>query len=126
MLPFVHALRAARSVPLAELASAVGPDTALVAFSLVQSATGEVADAAAITAAAARHGALTSVRRDGGGLMPVIAGAFDVRRLATRTRAVRAARRGVPDAPPGAGRAAEPGARGWYAGDDPWVAVLRR
>lgn len=44
-------------VPLAELAGAVGPDTWLVAYALVQSATGEVGDAAAVRTAAREHGA---------------------------------------------------------------------
>ena len=43
-----------RHVPLARLAEAIGPRTWLVAFSLVQSATGEIADADAVIAAAAR------------------------------------------------------------------------
>ena len=42
-----------RHVPIAELADAVGPDTWMVAFALVSSSTGEVADAAAVAAAAA-------------------------------------------------------------------------
>ena len=61
VLPFAHAGRGIRLriAPLDELADAITADTWLVAFSLVQSATGEVADAAAIRAAAARHGART-------------------------------------------------------------------
>src|SRR3546814_645187 len=61
MLPFAHAGRGVRlrSVPLSDLAAAIGPDTWLVAFSLVQSATGEVADAAEIVAAARTAGART-------------------------------------------------------------------
>lgn len=47
-----------REVPLAGLAEAVGPDTALVAVSLVQSSDGAVADLDPVTAAARRHGAL--------------------------------------------------------------------
>ncbi|WP_353828851.1 aminotransferase class V-fold PLP-dependent enzyme [Agromyces sp. SYSU T0242] len=50
-----------RHVPIAALADEVRPTTWLVAFSLVQSATGEVADAAAVTAAARAAGALTLV-----------------------------------------------------------------
>jgi selenocysteine lyase/cysteine desulfurase len=46
-----------RHVPLAALADEVGPDTWLVAYSLVQSSTGELSDAAAISAAARTHGA---------------------------------------------------------------------
>lgn len=48
-----------RYAPLGELAEAVTERTSLVAYSMVQSATGEVADAAAIRAAARDHGALT-------------------------------------------------------------------
>ncbi len=44
-------------VPLAGLAEAVGPGTWLVAYALVQSATGEVADAAAVGSAARAHDA---------------------------------------------------------------------
>ncbi|MFI5621048.1 aminotransferase class V-fold PLP-dependent enzyme [Streptomyces sp. NPDC051567] len=46
-----------RLVPLELLAEAVGPDTALVAFSAVQSADGRAADLAAVRAATAGHGA---------------------------------------------------------------------
>lgn len=48
-----------RHVPVAELAATVSERTALVAYSLVQSATGERADAAAIRDAASRVGART-------------------------------------------------------------------
>ncbi|MEO6512571.1 MAG: aminotransferase class V-fold PLP-dependent enzyme [Nocardioides sp.] len=44
-------------VPLAGLAEAIGPETWLAAYALVQSATGEVADAASIRSAAASSGA---------------------------------------------------------------------
>ncbi len=44
-------------VPLAGLADAIGPDTWLVAYALVQSATGEVADAAAVRSASRMHDA---------------------------------------------------------------------
>ena len=50
-----------RQVPLAGLADAVGPGTALVAVSSVQSADGARADLAAVTEAARAHGALTLV-----------------------------------------------------------------
>ncbi len=46
-----------RQVPLAELAGAVGPDTWMVAYALVSSSTGELADAAAVSAAARAAGA---------------------------------------------------------------------
>ena len=46
VLPFLHAGRdlRVRTVPLHALAESLSPETALVAFSIVQSATGEVAD----------------------------------------------------------------------------------
>ncbi|MBK0420211.1 aminotransferase class V-fold PLP-dependent enzyme [Leucobacter sp. CSA1] len=50
-----------RYAPVDGLAAAIGPDTSLVAFSLVQSAGGEVADHAGIAAAAAAVGARTLV-----------------------------------------------------------------
>jgi selenocysteine lyase/cysteine desulfurase len=50
-----------REVPLEQLADAVGDDTWLVAFSLVQSASGRIADVDAVLEAAARHGARTLV-----------------------------------------------------------------
>ena len=56
VLPFVHSGRGlvVRTAPLRDLAAHVRPSTALVAFSVVQSATGEVADAAAIVDRRAR------------------------------------------------------------------------
>lgn len=50
-----------RTAPADQLATAIGPDTDVVVYSAVQSATGEVADIPAITQAARRHGALTIV-----------------------------------------------------------------
>ncbi|GAA4157274.1 aminotransferase class V-fold PLP-dependent enzyme [Gryllotalpicola daejeonensis] len=50
-----------RQVPLEALADSVTDETWLVAFSLVQSATGRIADADAVLDAAARHGTRTLV-----------------------------------------------------------------
>lgn len=50
-----------RIVPLERVAQAIGPDTALVAVSAVQSADGRIADLPAIRAAAQRHGARTLI-----------------------------------------------------------------
>ena len=52
-----------RTAPLDQLVAAIDERTTLVAFSLVQSASGQVAPAAEITAAARRHGALVVVER---------------------------------------------------------------
>ncbi|MYW27807.1 aminotransferase class V-fold PLP-dependent enzyme, partial [Streptomyces sp. SID2119] len=67
-----------RYVPLADLAGAVRPTTALVAFSSVQSADGRVADLAAVRAAAAAHGARTLLdATQSAGWSPLDAGAYD-------------------------------------------------
>ncbi|WP_083451815.1 aminotransferase class V-fold PLP-dependent enzyme [Leucobacter celer] len=67
-----------RYAPVHRLAEEVSPDTALVAFSLVQSASGEIADAEAIAAAAARGGARTLVDLTQSlGWLPVGAASFD-------------------------------------------------
>lgn len=113
-----------RDVPLARLAEAVAPGTAMVAFSLVQSATGEVADADAITAAARRHGTITLADlTQAAGVLPVDATAFDLtvchaykwlccpRGVAFLTVSTEVADRLVPTG------------AGWYAGADPWASV---
>ncbi|MER8000521.1 MULTISPECIES: aminotransferase class V-fold PLP-dependent enzyme [unclassified Streptomyces] len=67
-----------RFAPLEELAEAVRPGTDLVAFSVVQSADGRVADDEAIRAAAAAHGARTLAdATQAAGWLPLDAGAFD-------------------------------------------------
>ncbi|MGR8011276.1 aminotransferase class V-fold PLP-dependent enzyme [Streptomyces hypolithicus] len=67
-----------RYVPLEKLAESVRPETALVAFSAVQSADGRVADLPAVRAAAAAHGARTLVdATQAAGWLPFDAGSFD-------------------------------------------------
>ncbi|MFD9220872.1 aminotransferase class V-fold PLP-dependent enzyme [Streptomyces sp. NPDC060064] len=67
-----------RYAPLDELADAVRPGTALVAFSSVQSADGRIADLPAVRAAAAAHGARTLVdASQSAGWLPLDAGAWD-------------------------------------------------
>jgi selenocysteine lyase/cysteine desulfurase len=123
VLPFVHAGRGItlRTAPLADLADAIRERTALVAFSVVQSATGEVADVDAIVRAAEGAGALTLCdATQAVGWLPVDATRVDAvvchaykwlcsprgvaflslsHRLQERMRPVFA---------------------GWYAGEDPW------
>jgi selenocysteine lyase/cysteine desulfurase len=66
------------TVPLDRLAAAIDGRTTLVAFSLVQSASGQVSPAAEITAAARQHGALVVVdATQACGWLPVDATAFD-------------------------------------------------
>ncbi|WP_309067444.1 aminotransferase class V-fold PLP-dependent enzyme [Microbacterium sp.] len=124
LLPFAHSTRRlrVRAVPLAALADAVRPDTALVAFSLVQSATGDVADLPAITEAARRHGARTLC--DGAqavGWLPVSADAVDA--LVCHAYKWLCAPRGVAFLAVSEDFAREipPLFAGWYAGADPWT-----
>lgn len=124
VLPFVHAGRdlRVRCVPLGVLAEEIGPDTALVAFSAVQSATGEVADTDAITRAARAHGARTMCdATQAAGWLPVSADDVDV--LICHAYKWLCCPRGVcfmavsPDFAP---HMSAPCA-GWYAGEDPWA-----
>ena len=121
--PFAHAGRGVRlrTAPLDRLADAVSPDTWLVAFSLVQSATGEVADAAGIAAAAARAGARTLCDlTQAAGWLPVDATMFD----ATVCHAYKwlCCPRGVAflTLSPAFASEIRPVQAGWYSGDDPW------
>ncbi|MGK5530819.1 aminotransferase class V-fold PLP-dependent enzyme [Streptomyces sp. URMC 129] len=67
-----------RAVELTALADAIGPGTALVAVSAVQSIDGRVADLPAIRAAARRHGARTLVdTTQATGWLPLSSGDFD-------------------------------------------------
>ncbi|MFJ3383223.1 MULTISPECIES: aminotransferase class V-fold PLP-dependent enzyme [unclassified Curtobacterium] len=110
-----------RSVPLDALASSVRPDTALVAWSAVQSATGAVADSAAIVAAARAAGARTLCDlTQAAGVLPVSAAPFDV----TVTHAYKwlCAPRGVAfmTVSTSALDWLRPVQAGWYAGEDVW------
>jgi selenocysteine lyase/cysteine desulfurase len=111
-----------RHLPLAELAAGITVDTWLVAFSLVQSATGAITDTAAIVAAAHAHGSFTLCdTTQAAGWMPVDASVFDAtichsykwlcapRGVAFLTVAERLAARLLPVQ------------AGWYAGRDPWA-----
>lgn len=122
--PFAHAGRGVRlrSVPLGHLADEITADTWLVAFSMVQSATGEVADAATIAAAAARSGARTLCDlTQAAGWLPVDATLFD----ATVCHAYKwlCAPRGVAflTLSPDFTTQLRPVQAGWYSGHDPWA-----
>lgn len=111
-----------RSVPLNALAEALTDGDDLVAFSFIQSRTGEVADIEAILAAAERHGVRTVCDlTQAAGVHPVDATRFD----ATLTHAYKwlCAPRGVAFLTLAPEYAAEltPVQAGWYAGDDVWA-----
>ncbi|WP_104132609.1 aminotransferase class V-fold PLP-dependent enzyme [Cryobacterium sp. M91] len=111
-----------RQVPLADLASSLTANTWLVAFSLVQSATGTVADSDAIRAAARVTGTFTLCdTTQAAGWMPVDASQFD----ATICHSYKwlCAPRGVAFFTVAETFAAQlhPINAGWYAGDDLWA-----
>ena len=110
-----------RTIPLADLAGAISGKTWLVAFSLVQSATGAVADVAAIRSAAKGVGARTFCdTTQAAGVMPVDAAQFDV--TACHAYKWLCSPRGVAFLTVSSSfqRALTPIQAGWYAGDDVW------
>lgn len=113
-----------RSVPLEALAASVGDDTWLVAFSLVQSGTGVVADVAAIREAAGRTGTFTFCDvTQAAGVHPVDAALFDV--TVCHSYKWLCAPRGVAFMTLSERIDAQltPVQAGWYAGDDVWQSV---
>lgn len=110
--------------PLDELASAITPDTDLVAFSAVQSADGRVADLGAIRTAAASNGARTLMDAtqavgwlpiDASGFDFVVAGAYKWL-LSPRGTAFMTVRPEVLER-------VLPLHAGWYAGESPWESI---
>jgi selenocysteine lyase/cysteine desulfurase len=111
-----------RHAPVSELADSITAETWLVAFSLVQSATGEIADADAVVRAAKAHSARTFCdTTQAAGWLPVDAGLFD----ATVCHSYKwlCAPRGVAflTVSEDFQAALRPTQAGWYAGDDPWA-----
>ena len=111
-----------RHVPVDQLAGSLTERTWLVAFSLVQSATGEIADAPAIRSAAAAVGAFTLCdTTQATGWLPMNAGDFD----ATICHAYKwlGAPRGAAflTVLPRLAEVLRPVQAGWFAGDDPWA-----
>jgi selenocysteine lyase/cysteine desulfurase len=110
-----------RSVPLDALAESITERTWLVSFSLVQSATGVVADTAAIAAAASAHGARTFCDvTQAAGVLPVDATVWDV--TVCHTYKWLCSPRGVAflTVNPEFQALLTPLQAGWYAGDDVW------
>lgn len=123
VLPFVHAGRGirVRTAPLSRLAEAIDEATDLVAFSLVQSACGHVADLDAIVTAAGRVGARTVCdATQAVGWMPVDARRVDA--LLCHAYKWLCCPRGVAFMAlrEEYARTLPPIQAGWYAGDDPW------
>lgn len=123
VLPFVHGGHGIRmrTAPLEGLADAVRSETTLVAFSLVQSGSGAVADLEAVCAAAARVGARTVCdATQAVGWLPVDAARVDA--LLCHAYKWLCAPRGVAFMALGEdyARTLRPVHAGWYAGEDPW------
>lgn len=123
LFPFLvqeHRGVSVRLVPAGELASEIGPEVDVVAFSAVQMATGEVADLDAIAEAATQHDALTVVDATQAiGWLPFDASRFDVVAahaykwlMCPRGTAFAAVRTELHSR-------VVPHSAGWYAGEDP-------
>ena len=113
-----------RTVPLAELAGAIDDKTDIALFSVVQSATGEVADLESIRAAAAATGTLTVAdATQAVGWLPVRATDFDV--MATGAYKWMLCPRGSAflTMRPELWDRAQPIYAGWYSGEDPWDSI---
>ena len=110
-----------RHVPVTGLADAVGQSTWMVAFSLVQSSTGEVCDAAAVSTAARAHGARVLVDvTQATGWLPTTD--LDADLVVCHTYKWLCAPRGSAFAAFSEQAMAElwPVAAGWYSARDPW------
>ncbi|WP_152191122.1 aminotransferase class V-fold PLP-dependent enzyme [Georgenia satyanarayanai] len=113
-----------RAVPLADLATAVHSGTTLVAFSYIQSATGDAADVDAVVREAARHGARTFCDlTQAAGIHPVDATQLDLTvchaykwLCAPRGAAFLTVREELQ-------QLIRPVQAGWYAGRDVWSSV---
>ena len=111
-----------RHVPVSTLADAVSPETWMVAYSLVQSATGEVADAASVTTAARDADALTLVdTTQATGWLPTTDLEGDL--VVCHAYKWLSAPRGAAFAAFSDRALAQiaPLTAGWYAGADPWA-----
>jgi selenocysteine lyase/cysteine desulfurase len=127
VFPFLaHADRGVRvrHVPLEALAEAVGPGTSLVAYSLVQSADGRIADAVAVRAAARAVGALTLVDlTQAAGWLPVDAGLDDVTVCGTYKWLCSPRGTALLTVRPEVAPTLRPLFAGWYAGASIWDSV---
>lgn len=108
-----------RTVPADRIADAIGARTAAVAFSVVQSATGEIAPVEDVVSAARAVGAL--VVADGtqaAGWLPVDAGRFDVLACAAYKWLMAPRGAGFCYVSPAVRERIRPSAAGWYAGEE--------
>lgn len=111
-----------RTVPVTDLAGAVDPSTDVVAFSLVQSSNGEVADLGGVAETARRHGARILVDATHAvGWLPFDPGLADVTFVAAYKWLM--CPRGVAFMVTDPGTGTVPLNAGWYAGEEPWQSI---
>lgn len=113
-----------REVPLRCIAEEVGPDTAWVVVSAVQSSTGAVADLDAIEAAARKHGARTLIDlTQSAGWNDVDASRFDATVCAAYKWLLSPRGTAFLTLDPELHTSIRPLAANWYAGEDPWASI---
>jgi len=111
-----------RQVPLQDLASSVTERTALVAFSLAQSACGSLVDGAAVARAARRVGALTFCDlTQAAGWLPVRAGDYDLTVCSAYKWLCQPRGTAFLTVRPELVERIRPIHAGWYAGADVWA-----
>lgn len=111
-----------RSVPLADLAASIDSSVDVVAYSLVQSSSGEVADFAAISEACRSSGALTLVdATHAAGWFPLDDVGFDFLFVAAYKWLL--CPRGVAFMVVDSTLEVPPLNAGWYSGEDPWASI---
>ncbi|NEE03164.1 aminotransferase class V-fold PLP-dependent enzyme [Phytoactinopolyspora halotolerans] len=109
-----------RPVPAADLANVVTAETGVIAFSLVQSATGAVADVDAITAAAAEAGAVTVAdATQACGWLPVDASRYDATVVGAYKWLLSPRGTAFLVTKPELRSTLVPSQAGWWAGEDP-------
>lgn len=112
------------TAPLTRLAEAVEPGTSMVSFSLVQSADGRVADAAAIRAAAASVGALTLAdATQAAGWLPFDGSDYDITVVAGYKWLLCPRGTAFMTVRPELLERVRPLYAGWYSGEDPWESI---
>lgn len=122
LFPFlVHTGLEVREVPLAALADAIDADTTLVAFSMVQSSDGRIADVDAICERAGHYGAQLLVdATQAAGWLPVDANRFDYMVVSAYKWLLSPRGTAFMTFGQNAELTMTPSYAGWYAGEDPW------
>jgi selenocysteine lyase/cysteine desulfurase len=122
LFPFlVHKGLDVRTVPLEALADAIDTDTTIVAFSLVQSSDGRLADVDAIEERAGHYGARLMVdATQATGWLPIDANRFDYMVVSAYKWLLSPRGTAFMTFSPTTDLTMTPSYAGWYAGEDPW------